>query len=123
MARSATKGAYVFALLLALLVLPSCHSPNDAQIRADFQGLFDDAFGEIAEASILSVFIGEGDQDNAYAHLRFRIVAQEDGLAKPGGCLSSLQVRRYSPAEYDVEMLYQRRHQRWIYVSCILKGS
>lgn len=87
--------------------------PRTETVRADFNRIFEQEVGKNFTPIILSLNAGEGDSDDVYMHVRFKVVSNVDAEVKSNWFPKTIFRAGDISAPVELIMLYQRQGSGW----------
>jgi hypothetical protein len=97
--------------LLLVCSLLGCSGPRQ-QVVPDALAFVRQHLGPSVQVVVLDYGPGEGDSDDAYYHVRLRLMSQAPHKVESGP-FAGLSLQRNVPTQIELEMLYQYAGKEW----------
>lgn len=98
----------VVALLIVTLLCTSCSTPEDEQVSQDFVTILHREAGKDVDPIVVSIYSGEGDSENVYKYVIFKIKALKDLDIKTGWVAGTNLKKGQELIDGKAELLYQK---------------
>lgn len=99
--------------LMSLTYFVWISQPKKEIARTDFNRIFEQEVGKNFAPIILSLNAGEGDSDNVYMHVRFKVVSNADAEVKSSWFPKTIFRAGEVSEPIELIMLYQRQGSGW----------
>ena len=98
---------YLLGVFTTTMLIACNGPPTNDRAGADLQSTIVKQLGSSVRVIVDRVGPGEGDADNVYMHVSFRLQAAHDTVL-PKGCFTGLQLAAGTPSpEFEAVLLYQ----------------